>query len=47
MRYGGVVMFKKLQYLFVGLIVGDFLMGGMWALIGLMGDSTSYQVLPD
>lgn len=47
MRYGGVVLFKKLQYLFVGLIVGDFLMGGIWALIGLLGDSSSYQVLPD
>jgi hypothetical protein len=46
MRYGGVVLFKKLQYLFVGLIVGDFLMGGIWALVGLFGDS-SYQVLPD
>ena len=46
MRYGGVVLFKKLQYFFIGLIVGDFLMGGTWALIGLFGDS-SYQVLPD
>jgi hypothetical protein len=47
MRYGGVVLFKKLQYFFIGLIVGDFLMGGMWALVGLFGDSSSYQVLPD
>ena len=47
MRYGGVVLFKKLQYFFVGLIVGDFLMGGIWALVGLLGDSSSYQVLPD
>ena len=46
MRYGGVVLFKKLQYFFIGLIVGDFLMGGTWALIGLFSDS-SYQVLPD
>ena len=47
MRYGGVVLFKKLQYFFVGLIVGDFLMGGIWALVGLLSDSSSYQVLPD
>jgi hypothetical protein len=39
-------LFKKPQYFFIGLIVGDFLMGGTWALVGLFGDS-SYQVLPD
>jgi len=46
MRYGGVALFKQLRYFFIGLIIGDFLMGGTWALIGLFGDA-SYQVLPD
>jgi hypothetical protein len=46
MRYGGIVLFRKLQYFFIGLIIGDFLMGGGWALIGLFAD-TSYQVLPN
>ncbi len=46
MRYGGVVLFRKLQYFFIGLIIGDFLMGGGWALIGLF-TGVSYQVLPD
>jgi Family of unknown function (DUF6785)/Domain of unknown function (DUF6784) len=45
MRYGGVVLFKKVRYLFIGLIIGDFLMGGVWALVGLFSDA-SYQVLP-
>jgi uncharacterized membrane protein YuzA (DUF378 family) len=45
MRYGGVILFKKLRYFFVGLIIGDFLMGGVWALVGLFCDA-SYQVLP-
>ncbi|UCD89873.1 MAG: hypothetical protein JSW04_00065 [Desulfobacterales bacterium] len=45
MRYGGVVMFKKVRYFFMGLIIGDFLMGGGWALVGLFSDA-SYQVLP-
>ncbi|MBC8394336.1 MAG: hypothetical protein H8E17_17425, partial [Deltaproteobacteria bacterium] len=45
MRYGGVVLFKKLRYFFIGLIIGDFLMGGGWAIVGLFTDS-SYQVLP-
>ncbi len=46
MRYGGITLFKKLQYFFIGLIIGDFLMGGGWALVGLFTD-ISYQVLPD
>jgi hypothetical protein len=45
MRYGGVVLFKKLQMFFIGLIIGDFFMGGTWAIIGLFSDA-SYQVLP-
>ena len=46
MRYGGVALFRKLRLLFVGLIVGDFLMGGGYALIGLFSQA-SYQVLPN
>jgi uncharacterized membrane protein YuzA (DUF378 family) len=45
LRYGGVVLFKKIRYFFMGLVIGDFLMGGGWALIGLFSDA-SYQVLP-
>ena len=45
-RYGGISLYKKLQYLFMGLIIGDFLMGGIWAVIGFFGDA-SYLVLPD
>ncbi len=46
MRYGGIPLFKKLQYFFIGLIIGDFLMGGIWALVGLF-TGVSYMVLPD
>jgi hypothetical protein len=45
MRYGGVVLFKKVRYVFIGFIIGDFMMGGIWALVGLFADA-SYQVLP-
>ncbi len=45
MRYGGVVLYKKVRFIFIGLIIGDFLMGGVWALVGLFADA-SYQVLP-
>lgn len=46
MHYGGIHLYRKLQYFFIGLIIGDFLMGGGWAIIGLF-TGTSYQVLPD
>ena len=45
MRYGGVILYKKMRYFFVGLIMGDFLMGGTWAIIGLFTEY-GYQVLP-
>ena len=46
MRYGGVVLFKRLRFFFIGLIIGDFLMGGIWAIIGIFAE-TSYQILPN
>jgi hypothetical protein len=46
MRYGGVVLFKKLRNFFIGLIIGDFFMAGSWAIYGLFSYS-SYLVLPD
>ena len=45
-RYGGVVLFRRLRFFFLGLIIGDFLMGGLWAVIGVLAE-TSYQVLPN
>jgi len=45
MRYGGVMLFKKLRFFFIGMIIGDFFMGGTWAIVGLFSDA-SYLVLP-
>ena len=45
MRYGGVVLFKKMRNFFIGLIIGDFFMAGSWAIYGLFSYS-SYLVLP-
>lgn len=45
-RYGGVGLFRRLRYFFIGLIIGDFLMAGTWAIVGWTSDM-SYQVLPD
>ena len=46
MKYGGVSLFRKMQFFFIGLIIGDLLMGGIWAIIGQFS-YTSYMVLPD
>ena len=46
MRYGGVRLFKRLRYFFIGLIIGDFFMAGTWAIIGIFSHS-SYLVLPN
>jgi len=45
LRYGGVALFKKVRSIFIGLIIGDFLMAGFWAVVGLF-TTASYQVLP-
>ncbi|NNG00285.1 MAG: hypothetical protein HKM93_12945 [Desulfobacteraceae bacterium] len=45
MRYGGVVLYKQVRFFFIGLIIGDFLMGGSWAIVGLFGGG-NYHVLP-
>jgi len=45
MRYGGVMLFRRLRFFFVGMIIGDFFMGGTWAIIGMFSD-VSYLVLP-
>ena len=46
LRYGGIALFRKLRYFFVGLIIGDFFMAGSWAIYGLFSYA-SYLVLPD
>ncbi|GAB6058953.1 DUF6785 family protein [Desulfonatronum parangueonense] len=45
LRYGGTSLFNKVRFFFVGLVLGDFLMGGIWALVGMFA-GTSYQVFP-
>ncbi|SDB08642.1 hypothetical protein SAMN05660653_00414 [Desulfonatronum thiosulfatophilum] len=45
LRYGGTSLFNQVRFFFVGLVLGDFLMGGIWALVGMFA-GTSYQVFP-
>ncbi len=46
MKYGGVALFRKMQFFFIGMIIGDLFMGGAWAIVGQFS-SISYMVLPD
>lgn len=45
LHYGGTVLYRRMRLLFIGLIMGDFLLGGVWALVGLFTGS-HYQVFP-
>ncbi|BDQ38316.1 hypothetical protein SYK_26760 [Pseudodesulfovibrio nedwellii] len=45
LHYGGTSLFNRVRFLFIGLILGDFLMGGFWAMIGLFNEQ-SYNVFP-
>ena len=45
LHYGGTSLFNRVRFLFIGLILGDFLMGGVFALAGLFSDQ-SYNVFP-
>ncbi len=45
LHYGGTALFRRMRLLFIGLIIGDFLMGGVWGLVGLFAGS-SYRIFP-
>lgn len=44
-RYGGNFLYRRVRQAFIGMILGDFLMGAWWALVSLRS-GVSYLVLP-
>jgi hypothetical protein len=42
LRYGGLGMYRKTLPFFLGLILGDFVVGGFWLLFGLMANVKTY-----
>lgn len=44
-RYGGNFLYRRVRLAFIGMIIGDFLMGAIWALVSLES-GIAYQVLP-
>ncbi len=45
LHYGGTALFKRLRFFFAGLVLGDFLMGGLFAAVGLF-TGRGYPVFP-
>lgn len=45
LHYGGTTLFRKLRLLFAGLVLGDFLIGGVFAAIGII-TGESYHIFP-
>ncbi len=45
LHYGGTALYRRMRLLFIGLIMGDFLIGGVWAVVGLVS-GTSFRVFP-
>jgi hypothetical protein len=44
-RYGGLKLYRKVVPFFLGLILGDFLSGGVFNLIGIFWDLPVYHFL--
>jgi hypothetical protein len=46
MRWGGLEMFRRLLPFFLGLVLGDALMGGLWALVGIATGVSTPMFMP-
>ena len=45
-KHGGIRTYRKLLPLFLGLILGDFFMGGFWGVVGWFSDEPGYLFFP-
>lgn len=43
LRYGSHRLYRRLAPLFVGLVLGEFMVGGLWGLIGAIGRFPTYR----
>ena len=46
LKQGGARGYRRFQPFFLGLILGDFFMGGFWGLVGLSSDHPGYLLFP-
>lgn len=46
LRYGGLTLYRLALPFFIGLILGDYVSGGLWALYGCLTGIQTYRVAP-
>jgi len=46
LKHGGAKTYRRFLPFFLGLILGDFFMGGFWGIIGLSSDQPGYLLFP-
>jgi hypothetical protein len=46
LRYGGMQLYRTMIPFFIGLILGDYVIGGVWSLVGLAFDIRVYRCFP-
>ena len=46
LRYGGMKLHRNAIPFFIGLILGDYVTGSVWALLGCVGGIQTYKVIP-
>ncbi len=46
LRHGGVRTYRAFLPFFLGLILGDFFMGGLWGVVALFSNVTGYLIFP-
>ena len=46
LRYGGLTLYRQALPFFIGLILGDYVAGGLWALYGCLSGVQTYRVAP-
>ena len=46
LKYGGIRSHRRAVPFFLGLVLGDFLMGSIWSLLSIILDTNMYQFYP-
>jgi hypothetical protein len=47
-KYGGLKAYRQARPAFLGLVIGEMLCAGLWAIVGMStGISSGYRILPD
>ena len=44
LRYGGLKSYRRSLPFFLGLVLGDYVTGALWSLIGVFGNVPAYGI---